>query len=121
MLQATYNTEFEIIYNIHFNMFFVVDHDHSLIYQHACLQDFDEDANDPPPAASNEVSEEVDETCVICMDTIKDPKRLRCGHVFCTECIDAQFVYKEACPTCGMVIGIIEGTNINCYHIVRPY
>ncbi|KAL4232125.1 hypothetical protein ACF0H5_009700 [Mactra antiquata] len=55
--------------------------------------------------------EETLEDCVICMDTIEvnDIKELACGHKFHADCIDQQFAYKEACPTCGYVCGIITG------------
>ncbi|XP_033764133.1 uncharacterized protein LOC117345222 [Pecten maximus] len=52
---------------------------------------------------------EVTEDCCICMDTMTKPKKLSCGHVFCTECIDQQFKYKPACPQCGAVHGKITG------------
>ncbi|WAR21317.1 DTX3L-like protein [Mya arenaria] len=50
-----------------------------------------------------------EEICVICMETVKNPRTLLCGHVFCEDCIEQQFTYKEACPTCGRVVGTIEG------------
>ncbi|XP_060607459.1 probable E3 ubiquitin-protein ligase DTX3 [Ruditapes philippinarum] len=43
------------------------------------------------------------------MDTITDPVRLNCGHIFCKDCIDAQSKFKPACPTCGHVYGVIIG------------
>lgn len=49
--------------------------------------------------------------CVICMDSITAPKQLKCGHKFCTECIDMQFKFKKVCPTCGAVCGVITGTK----------
>ncbi|KAL4232122.1 hypothetical protein ACF0H5_009697 [Mactra antiquata] len=58
--------------------------------------------------------EETLEDCVICMDTIEvnDIKELACGHKFHADCIDQQFVYKEACPTCGHVCGIITESSM---------
>ncbi|XP_060080184.1 uncharacterized protein LOC132559570 [Ylistrum balloti] len=52
---------------------------------------------------------EVVEDCCICIDTITKPKKLSCGHAFCTDCIDQQFKYKPACPQCGAVHGKIMG------------
>ncbi|XP_021355423.1 uncharacterized protein LOC110451630 [Mizuhopecten yessoensis] len=52
---------------------------------------------------------EVTEDCCICMDTMTEPKKLSCGHMFCRECIDQQFKYKPACPQCGAVHGKITG------------
>lgn len=53
--------------------------------------------------------EEENETCVICMDTITDPKKLDCGHMFCSECITQSFAHKPACPVCGKIFGKLEG------------
>ncbi|XP_021355425.1 uncharacterized protein LOC110451632 [Mizuhopecten yessoensis] len=52
---------------------------------------------------------EVTENCCICIDTMTEPKKLSCGHMFCRECIDQQFKYKPACPQCGAVHGKITG------------
>ncbi|XP_041360604.1 uncharacterized protein LOC121376883 isoform X2 [Gigantopelta aegis] len=51
------------------------------------------------------------DTCAICMDEITNPKRLsKCGHTFCTDCIDNCFNnFKPVCPTCNMVYGILIG------------
>ncbi|KAL4232123.1 E3 ubiquitin-protein ligase dtx3l [Mactra antiquata] len=47
--------------------------------------------------------------CVICKDTITEPKTIQCGHTFCTDCIDQQFQYKKQCPTCFQVCGVMTG------------
>ncbi|OCH84503.1 hypothetical protein OBBRIDRAFT_864110 [Obba rivulosa] len=45
-------------------------------------------------------------TCVICLDTLKDPAALSCGHVFCYECITrvaaavTPYSAQHFCPTC---------------------
>ena len=53
---------------------------------------------------------EEEETCCICMDTPKNPKRLhKCGHIFCKICIDQCFSYKPACPSCGQIYGKLTG------------
>ncbi|XP_046558138.1 uncharacterized protein LOC124278257 [Haliotis rubra] len=49
------------------------------------------------------------EECVICLNAIVNPKTLKCGHTFCTECIDAVFKHKKMCPTCKTVCGVITG------------
>ncbi|XP_041361218.1 uncharacterized protein LOC121377336 isoform X2 [Gigantopelta aegis] len=51
------------------------------------------------------------DTCAICMDEITNSKRLsKCGHTFCTDCIDNCFNnFKPVCPTCNMVYGILTG------------
>ena len=46
------------------------------------------------------------------MDIIKNVKKLKCGHKFCTECIESYFESaKKTCPTCGTVYGITIGTQ----------
>ncbi|XP_063409313.1 uncharacterized protein LOC134692736 isoform X2 [Mytilus trossulus] len=49
--------------------------------------------------------------CVICMDTITEPMRLNCGHVFCVDCIEESLKIKPVCPTCGTVHGILTGNQ----------
>jgi hypothetical protein len=49
-----------------------------------------------------------DENCVICMDSMSLPKKLdKCGHKFCTQCIDDYFkTVKQTCPICNTVYKI---------------
>ncbi|XP_067665378.1 uncharacterized protein [Haliotis asinina] len=51
--------------------------------------------------------------CTICLEEISNPKTLdRCGHVFCTDCIDDCFArYKPVCPSCNMVYGVLTGNQ----------
>ena len=50
--------------------------------------------------------------CVICMDTFRNPKTLtKCGHIFCTDCIDQCFKIKPVCPVCSVPYGILTGTQ----------
>jgi len=51
------------------------------------------------------------EKCVICMDTMTDPKKLDCGHVFCAECIEAAFAHAAKCPCCGRIFGKLKGNQ----------
>ncbi|XP_053407925.1 uncharacterized protein LOC128559644 [Mercenaria mercenaria] len=67
------------------------------------------DVSDEESDKDDNNQEEDAETCVICMEDITDPQKLSCGHVFCADCIKEQFTYKQACPTCGKVCGIIKG------------
>lgn len=41
-------------------------------------------------------------TCVICMEeyTNKTRKKLRCGHIFCADCINEWYKRKQTCPLC---------------------
>ena len=49
--------------------------------------------------------------CVICLEQIKNPRKLVCGHEFCFDCIDQMFTYKEVCPVCGKICGLIRGKS----------
>ena len=53
--------------------------------------------------------------CAICMDECNRPKALdRCGHIFCTACIDRYFnEVKPQCPCCFVVYGEMRGRSID--------
>ncbi|CAL1714356.1 unnamed protein product [Somion occarium] len=52
-------------------------------------------------------------TCVICLDVLKNPAALPCGHVFCYECVVQlvrnvhPYVNQHFCPTCRQAYTII--------------
>ncbi|KAG7490894.1 hypothetical protein JOB18_044113 [Solea senegalensis] len=54
-----------------------------------------------------------DESCPICMETIKrgEKETLPCKHCFCRDCLQRAFHYKPVCPTCGRVYGTLTGTQ----------
>ncbi|KAJ3780652.1 hypothetical protein GGU11DRAFT_761001 [Lentinula aff. detonsa] len=58
-------------------------------------------------------------TCPICLDLMKKPHLLSCGHVFCYRCIcrHAQHAHDKErnaeCPTCRDIIGYF--TPLPCY------
>ncbi|XP_067657226.1 uncharacterized protein [Haliotis asinina] len=52
-----------------------------------------------------------DDTCSICMDKVTIPKKLPCGHTFCTDCIRRAFDVKPACPECGKLYGTVKGNQ----------
>ncbi|KAM6348522.1 E3 ubiquitin-protein ligase DTX3L isoform 2-T2 [Alca torda] len=56
--------------------------------------------------------EEDKDVCPICMETIKNKEILRkCNHAFCKSCIDQAMTYKQACPVCNAVYGVMEGNQ----------
>ncbi|NXE09533.1 DTX3L ligase, partial [Lophotis ruficrista] len=52
------------------------------------------------------------DVCPICMDRIKNKEILRkCNHEFCKSCIDEAMTYKQACPVCNTLYGLVEGNQ----------
>lgn len=52
------------------------------------------------------------EDCVICMETMTNPKVLPCGHKFCEECISDSFQKcQPKCPSCGRLFGVMRGNQ----------
>lgn len=53
-----------------------------------------------------------DENCAICLDVLKNKKRLVCGHEFCEVCLTHSFTkHKKACPICGKILGEVTGSQ----------
>ncbi len=59
------------------------------------------------------INDNNDKTCVICMDTIENEKKLdKCGHSFCSICIDNYFNnVKKQCPICLTIYGVNYGNQ----------
>ncbi|XP_054063706.1 E3 ubiquitin-protein ligase DTX3L [Rissa tridactyla] len=70
--------------------------------------------NNLPSERQSKVKTEEDDkdVCPICMETIKNKEILRkCNHAFCKSCIDQAMTYKQACPVCNTVYGLMEGNQ----------
>ncbi|NXU60280.1 DTX3L ligase, partial [Horornis vulcanius] len=60
--------------------------------------------------AKTEENEE--DECPICRDRIKNKETLeKCKHAFCKICIDRAMTYKQACPVCNTVCGVLTGNQ----------
>ncbi|NXO36006.1 DTX3L ligase, partial [Locustella ochotensis] len=56
--------------------------------------------------------ENEDDECPICRDRIKNKRTLeKCKHAFCKSCIDKAMTYKQACPVCNTVCGVLRGNQ----------
>ncbi|XP_063017733.1 E3 ubiquitin-protein ligase DTX3L isoform X1 [Melospiza melodia melodia] len=56
--------------------------------------------------------EKEDDECPICRDKIENKEILKkCKHAFCKPCIDRAMVYKQACPVCNTVCGVLTGSQ----------
>ncbi|NXM57071.1 DTX3L ligase, partial [Illadopsis cleaveri] len=57
-------------------------------------------------------TEENEDECPICRDRIKNKETLeKCKHAFCKTCIDKAMTYKQACPVCNTVCGVLIGNQ----------
>ena len=54
----------------------------------------------------------IDEKCLICLSPYTNRKTLdKCGHSFCTKCIDEAFKVKNQCPACGQLCDPLIGNQ----------
>ncbi|NWI55188.1 DTX3L ligase, partial [Calyptomena viridis] len=60
--------------------------------------------------AKAKTKEKDDDDCPICMERITNKKILtKCKHAFCKVCIDKAMSYKQACPLCNTIYGVMKG------------
>lgn len=50
----------------------------------------------------------MDNTCIICLEDIKQAKRLKCGHIFHLNCLRRWLETNVQCPTCRDKIELDE-------------
>ena len=51
----------------------------------------------------------LDKTCPICLDEFTNPKRTKCGHKFCSGCLEKALKFDPFCPTCKQALRAIIG------------
>ncbi|KAJ7374764.1 E3 ubiquitin-protein ligase dtx3l [Desmophyllum pertusum] len=49
--------------------------------------------------------------CPICLDTMVNPRTIKCGHVFCEECLKKALGIINICPICKEAQGIVRGNQ----------
>mmetsp|Transcript_8892 Transcript_8892/g.32067 ORF Transcript_8892/g.32067 Transcript_8892/m.32067 type:complete len:204 (+) Transcript_8892:426-1037(+) len=54
--------------------------------------------------ATKEDVAELGDVCSICQDSMEGPLKLRCGHMFCEECIGEWLDRDTTCPLCRAVV-----------------
>ncbi|NXH18614.1 DTX3L ligase, partial [Bucco capensis] len=60
--------------------------------------------------AKAKTENEDQDVCPICMDRIKNKEILKkCNHAFCKSCITKAMAYKQTCPICGSIYGLVKG------------
>lgn len=60
------------------------------------------------------VDQAKDETCPICLETLKASESTalpKCKHRFCKDCLERAFQVKPTCPICGEIYGNLTGTQ----------
>lgn len=70
--------------------------------------------NMQPVMPEKKIVEAKEETCPICLETIRkgDCEMLpKCKHCFCKDCLKKAFQEKPACPICGEIYGSLTGTQ----------
>lgn len=62
--------------------------------------------------AKAKTEEDTDSTCPICMEGMNDKVILpKCKHAFCQGCIKKAMTYKQTCPVCNTVYGLMQGNQ----------
>ena len=59
-----------------------------------------------PSAGAN-----VDHKCPICLDAMVNPRTIKCGHIFCEECLRRALGIINICPICKEPQGIVTGNQ----------
>ena len=54
----------------------------------------------PDVNAPEDLAPGVDSTCIICLEEIKQAKKLKCGHIFHLNCLRRWLEQNIQCPTC---------------------
>ncbi|NXT34956.1 DTX3L ligase, partial [Pelecanoides urinatrix] len=60
--------------------------------------------------SKTKAEEEGKDVCPICMERINNKEVLRkCNHAFCKSCINQAMTYRQTCPVCNTVYGVMKG------------
>ena len=49
--------------------------------------------------------------CSICLDAFKNPTVTKCGHKFCTHCIEENLRFNSQCPICKAFLKPVSGNQ----------
>jgi len=56
-------------------------------------------------------TEEKGAVCPICLDTMVNPRALKCKHVFCSGCLQSALDVSNRCPVCQEPQGVLQGNQ----------
>ena len=57
--------------------------------------------------------------CAVCLETFHEPRKLKCEHIFCKQCLERLLVFSIAgdaimtCPLCNKVTAITSQQTVN--------
>lgn len=71
--------------------------------------------NEPSYTIESDDRKPIPLTCPICFESLSSnskPITTRCGHVFCTECLNTYFRTAKKCPTCKSTITLKTCTRL---------
>ena len=51
------------------------------------------------------------ENCPICLDTMTNPRALKCKHSFCSVCLQTALEASNTCPVCQEPQGALQGNQ----------
>ena len=49
--------------------------------------------------------------CPICLDSMVKPQTIKCGHVFCQDCLSQALRILNVCPICKEPQGVVIGNQ----------
>ena len=49
--------------------------------------------------------------CPICLDSMVKPQTIKCGHVFCQDCLSQALRILNVCPICKEPQGVVTGNQ----------
>ncbi|KAL3865217.1 hypothetical protein ACJMK2_006833 [Sinanodonta woodiana] len=68
------------------------------------IKQLEEELSTIEAVPSKEIQEEV-KRCLFCSDILRNPRKLGCGHEFCSQCFYQASEFQEGCPVCGIQVG----------------
>ena len=49
--------------------------------------------------------------CAICLNSISNPRSLKCKHTFCSHCLQKALDFRNKCPVCQEPQGVLKGNQ----------
>jgi Flp pilus assembly protein TadD len=94
-------------------------------HKHKCVKADQDKAMAATGGAAKQAATASGEECVICMDVLKNPQTMPCGHRFCRVCVDgmrANGVGKEqVCPLCRGPMPDAEGVYLQAAKLLTRF